>query len=194
MSRGRRAAGVKVPRTDAQKAIAKAKRAVNVAKEQERLASLLGALKRYGVGLAYLVRGHPFLGPKKSHPWKFDLADTKLKIAIEIDGGSYGGKPCPACGERPGGRHSRGDREGERMKLNCAVAWGWAVLSFSTKQIDRDVNGCAELIAKTWIDRDTTLRLANRTIAEYAAKVGYDKFGGGRRRQPGAYDPDGGIF
>jgi len=145
VTRFRRA--VRATLSEAQKAQRRAKRAENKAVEQARIAALLKAFLRAGVPLAGFVRQHPFYGlHKTSHPWYFDLADVGKKVAVEIDGGGYSGRPCPLCKQRPGGRHSRGDRESERRKLNEAQALGWKTFSFSGTAVDRRVAECAELI------------------------------------------------
>jgi len=66
------------------------------------------------------------------HPdrkWRFDAAWWDRKVALEVQGGLFAGKPCPYCGRRPGGRHN--DPVGmlkEYEKLNAAAALGWRVL------------------------------------------------------------------
>lgn len=74
----------------------------------------------------------------KFHPtrkWRFDLAWPDHHIAVEIEGGLYGGRKskkdgsptqCPECGRWPPGAHSsitgiRRDIE----KYNAAQALGW---------------------------------------------------------------------
>lgn len=150
MKRSGRAAGVRKPLTDAQKAVRQAQRTVNLAKQQATRTQLLKALRAAGVPLQDWTAEHDFYGDKKSHPWRFDLAEPRLKIAVEIDGGSWAGKPCPLCGQRPGGRHSHGAREAERLKLNTAQAFGWAVLSFTQTAVERRADECADLIARTY--------------------------------------------
>lgn len=138
---------VRVPLSEAQKAQRRAKRAENKAIEQARTAALLRALQRAGVPLVHFERQVPFYGlTKTAHPWYFDIADKSNRVAIEIDGGGYAGKPCPLCGQRPGGRHNRGDRERERRKLNEAQAMGWRIFAFSGTAVDRHPDECADLV------------------------------------------------
>lgn len=133
--------------TAAQKAVRKAKRERNAAIEQGRTSALLRGLQSAGIRIENFARQVKFYGlHKTAHPWKFDLADAQYLVAIEIDGGGYAGKPCPLCGQRPGGRHSRGDRDSERAKLNEAQAMGWRVLSFSGTAIDRRLDECVTVI------------------------------------------------
>lgn len=149
--RARQLRGVPIP--PAQKAVQKAKCERSTATQQARVAAFLRALVKLDVDLTGFVRELPFYGDKTSHPWRFDLAELRRKVVIEIDGGGWGGSPCPVCGERPGGRHSRGDRERERLKLNSAAALGWVVLSFSGTSIDRRVSECAVLVKRTLVCR-----------------------------------------
>lgn len=126
---------VVVPLTEAQKAVRRAQRERNKAKSQSRLSALLRALQRAGVPPVHFTRELPFLGFKVNRPWYFDLADPELKIAIEIDGGTWNG-----------GRHGRGDRKQERDKLNQAQAHGWIVLTFSGTMIERNMEECVSVI------------------------------------------------
>lgn len=142
--------GFKVPRSEAEKELQREKRRVNMAKEQEAMTRLLRALVGSGVPVQGFVRGLKFYGEKTAHPWKFDLAHEGKLIAIEIDGGSYSGKPCPLCGMRTGGRHSHGAREAERLKLNTAASFGWRVFSFTTQAIEREPEACARLVRRAY--------------------------------------------
>lgn len=60
------------------------------------------------------------------HPtrkWRFDFAWTDLKLAVEIDGGSF-----------VGGGHNRGAQQAKDYdKMNAAVSLGWRVLRFNSK-------------------------------------------------------------
>ena len=68
--------------------------------------------------------------------WRFDYAWPSQRVAVEIDGGQWAPN---------GGRHSR---DSDREKLNHAAAQGWRVLRFSTQQLDRDPQGCVELLRR----------------------------------------------
>lgn len=70
-------------------------------------------------GLPAPTRELVFAPPRK---WRLDFAWPELKVAVEIDGGTW-----------IGGRHSTGaglDRDYE--KHNAAALMGWTVLRFST--------------------------------------------------------------
>jgi very-short-patch-repair endonuclease len=73
------------------------------------------------------------------HPtrrWRFDRALPELKIAVEIEGGTWSG-----------GRHTRGaGYEGDCTKYNAAAVAGWAVLRFTSTMLDADPAGCIEQI------------------------------------------------
>ena len=64
----------------------------------------------------------------KFHPtrkWRFDFAWPGLKLAVEVDGGTWAG-----------GRHSRGQGyEDDCVKLNEAVLAGWRVLRVTPAMI-----------------------------------------------------------
>ena len=68
--------------------------------------------------------------------WRFDYAWPSQRVAVEIDGGQW---------VRNGGRHNR---DSDREKLNQAAAQGWRVLRFSTQQVERDPQGCVELLRR----------------------------------------------
>lgn len=93
------------------------------------------ALRIFAPRLLYsesLVREYQFALPRK---WRFDYAWIRQsKIAVEIDGGQWIAN---------GGRHNR---DSDRDKINCAVALGWYVLRFSTQQLEKDPEGCVELL------------------------------------------------
>jgi len=63
------------------------------------------------------------------HPvrkWRFDFAWPKLKIAVEIDGGTWAS-----------GRHTRGGGyEKDCEKLNAAALLGWFVFRFTGAMVD----------------------------------------------------------
>ena len=62
------------------------------------------------------------------HPtrrWRFDFAWPELKVAVEIDGGTW-----------MGGRHSRGGGQAKSHdKQNAAVCRGWKVLRFTNQHL-----------------------------------------------------------
>lgn len=71
--------------------------------------------------------------------WRFDFSWIDLKLAVEIQGGSFmGGK---------GGGHNRGAQQAnDYEKQNTAVQLGWRVLHFNTKQMD-DAVAVVEFVA-----------------------------------------------
>ena len=74
----------------------------------------------------------PALTPEfKFHPsrrWRFDFACERAKIAVELDGGVWGG-----------GRHTRGAGFiGDCEKGNAACALGWRVWHLATGMVTRE--------------------------------------------------------
>lgn len=66
--------------------------------------------------------------------WRFDIAYPDQKIAMEVDGGTWGN-----------GRHVRGQGyENDCTKLNTAVILGWAVLRFTGDMV-RDGRAVAQV-------------------------------------------------
>ena len=60
-----------------------------------------------------------------SRRWRFDFAWPILKVAVEIDGGTW-----------MGGRHSRGGGQAKSHdKQNAAVCLGWKVLRFTNQHL-----------------------------------------------------------
>lgn len=66
------------------------------------------------------------------HPtrgWRFDLAFTPYKVAVEVDGGVYSQ-----------GRHTRGSGyEEDCIKYAEAALLGWTVFRFSTGQVQKGI-------------------------------------------------------
>lgn len=64
----------------------------------------------------------------KFHPdrrWRFDFAYLEIKLAIEVEGGTWSG-----------GRHTRAyGFEGDCVKYNEALLAGWRVLRFTSKMV-----------------------------------------------------------
>ncbi len=79
-------------------------------------------------------REYKFAAPVRL--WAFDLAWVDAKIALEIEGGAFAGKPCPECGQRPSGRHNRGAGfRKDREKYGEAFCRGWRVLTVMPEQV-----------------------------------------------------------
>jgi very-short-patch-repair endonuclease len=75
------------------------------------------------------VREHRFHSKRR---WKFDFAWPELKLAAEVEGGTW-----------TGGRHTRGGGfEKDCEKYNSATALGWKVYRFTSGMIS---NGSAVL-------------------------------------------------
>ncbi len=72
---------------------------------------------------------------KRKH--RFDFAFIDQKVSVEVDGGQWVAK---------GGRHNR---DSDREKLNLAASLGWRVFRFSVQMLERDPEGCVELVVKT---------------------------------------------
>ena len=74
------------------------------------------------------------------HPtrqWRFDFANTELKLAVEVDGVVYGG--------RKGGHQTPSGIERDREKDAEAMILGWRVLRVTPSQIESG-------IAMRWIE------------------------------------------
>jgi len=77
-------------------------------------------------------REHRFHDSRK---WRFDLAWPSIKLAVEIQGGSF-----------VNGGHNRGAQQAKDYeKLNEAQRHGWIVLQFGTMQM-KDVAGCVDVV------------------------------------------------
>jgi len=62
--------------------------------------------------------------PKRK--WLFDFAWPRIKVAVEVDGGTWSR-----------GRHTRGGGYAKDVeKFNCATIMGWRVLHFTAEQIE----------------------------------------------------------
>lgn len=84
-------------------------------------------------GLPAPVREWPLVAWRA---WRFDLAWPSALLALEIQGGSFAGKPCPVCKRRPGGRHnSAAALRDEYEKLAHAAILGWRVLLLMPEQV-----------------------------------------------------------
>ncbi len=76
------------------------------------------ALQLQALKLPEPIREHYFAKPRR---FRFDFAWPSLKIAVEIEGGTW-----------VNGRHNRGSGfESDLEKYNLAVLSGWSVLRFS---------------------------------------------------------------
>jgi len=97
------------------------------------------------------------LSEYKFHPdrrWRFDFAWPDIKLAIEIEGGTFGRVVyCHSCGARvkrrlksgrlvdirEGGRHNTGiGFERDVEKYNAAVVRGWRVVRLTRKMIESE--------------------------------------------------------
>ncbi len=73
-------------------------------------------------GLPPPIREHRFAPPRR---WRFDLAWPSLRLALEIEGGTW-----------TGGRHVRGKGyERDCEKYNAAGLAGWTVLRATTAML-----------------------------------------------------------
>jgi len=80
-------------------------------------------------------REHRFHAERK---WRLDFAWPKFMLAVEIDGGAYGG-----------GRHQR--REGfnrDAEKSRALAELGWRVLRFTGDDLRREPLQCIETVAR----------------------------------------------
>ena len=74
------------------------------------------------------IRGPQLVAEHRFHPtrkWRFDFAHPASKVAIEVEGGTWGR-----------GRHTRGSGyKADCEKYNAAVADGWAVFRITGDMI-----------------------------------------------------------
>ncbi len=83
--------------------------------------------------------------------WRVDYCWPDHKLAVEIEGGAWRGRPCPACGNRGGGRHNRGggflrDKE----KYNALTMAGYSLLRFTPQDFK---TGVIYTALKEWFDK-----------------------------------------
>lgn len=106
----------------------------------------------------------------KERKWRFDLAYPEIRVAIEVEGGSFSAPvKCHICGNlvkyrtktgklipvRAGGRHNRGESfERDLEKYNTAALHGWLLLRVTPGMIKdgRAVSVIGDAIAKRDIE------------------------------------------
>jgi very-short-patch-repair endonuclease len=81
--------------------------------------------------LSFHIRAHKLPEPVREHRfhskrrWKFDFAWPELKLAAEVEGGTW-----------TGGRHTRGAGfEGDCEKYSVAAIQGWMVVRFTSSMV-----------------------------------------------------------
>jgi very-short-patch-repair endonuclease len=80
-------------------------------------------IKKSGMHYKKDYRFHP------TRKWRFDFAFLDIKIAVEIEGGTY-----------INGRHTRGKGyRNDCEKYNAAAVLGWTVLRYTTDMINDNV-------------------------------------------------------
>lgn len=90
--------------------------------------------------------------------WRFDRAHLPSKVAIELDGGTWGKRNKE--GKIEPGRHSRGAGFAEDCrKINAAQLAGWLVFRFTTDMLAADPVGCLEPVARLIEGREEEARL-----------------------------------
>lgn len=100
------------------------------------VAAISGALT---YGKFKFIREYKFL-PDRNFRFDFVLLPLERKIAIEYEGGSFGGgKPCPVCKRQSGGRHNsvRGFIN-DVVKYRLACINGWRVLRYTEQDIENN--------------------------------------------------------
>lgn len=77
------------------------------------------------------MRAHGLPTPEREYRfhdvrrWRFDFAWPELRVAVEVDGGTW-----------TAGRHNRGAGfEGDAEKLNAATALGWRVFRYTATRV-----------------------------------------------------------
>ena len=96
---------------------------------EDAFVAALAKLKPEGVPMP--EREHRFHETRK---WRFDLAWPQIRLAVEIQGGSFVG----------GGHNRAGQQAKDYEKLNEAQRQGWRVLQFNTMQL-KDVAACVDV-------------------------------------------------
>lgn len=92
---------------------------------------LEGHKMRRAAALSVLLRllGEDFVTEYRFHPgrrWRFDVANPKTMVAIEINGGVWNY-----------GRHVRGGGfTGDMEKINAAMMLGWSVLQYEWRTVE----------------------------------------------------------
>lgn len=86
----------------------------------------------------------PFDPEHEFHPsrrWRFDWAAPPLRLAIEIEGVTHGGKGP--------GRHQRAEGYSKDCeKYNAAIEQGWTILRYTPRQIESDPVGVIEQVLR----------------------------------------------
>lgn len=85
------------------------------------------------MGLPVPVREHCFAKPRR---WRFDYAYPDLKLAFEVDGGTWIHTKDTGQGSYSGGHGHPVRFETDAEKFNAALMLGWAVYHVTTKMID----------------------------------------------------------
>lgn len=92
------------------------------------LPPLMSDLEAALVGQLRYVDGPPYVREFRFHPvrkWRFDLCWPALKLAVEVEGGSW-----------VNGAHTRGKHfEADCEKYNEAAILGWRILRLTTDMV-----------------------------------------------------------
>lgn len=85
------------------------------------------------------LRGGPGLATQSrlvpNRLFRFDFSHERTKVAVELDGGTFGGKS----------RHNSGTGiEAAYEKANAAQRLGWCVLRYGSKRMGRDMIGIVD--------------------------------------------------
>jgi very-short-patch-repair endonuclease len=103
-------------------------------------AALAAALRLHGADLPAPLTQVKFAAPARK--WASDFGWPERGLLVEVDGGQFAPR---------GGRHA-GDKDKE--KGNYAALLGYRVMHFSPQQIERDPQGCVELIRRALAHQD----------------------------------------
>lgn len=103
-------------------------------KKSDRERQFLEAWHEYAGEFPDPEREHRFHPERK---WRFDFAFPSLKVAVEIEGGTFG----------RWSRHTTGaGHQGDCEKRNAATVMGWKVLYFTTKDLQERPDRCVEMV------------------------------------------------
>jgi very-short-patch-repair endonuclease len=95
------------------------------------------------------LRGGPELATQQrlvpNRQFRFDYSHEQSKVAIELDGGTFGKKS---------GHNSGAGIEGGYEKCNAASRAGWCVLRFGAKRMGKDMLGIVDEVLAVIRERD----------------------------------------
>lgn len=96
------------------------------------------------------LRGGPELATQQrlvsNRQFRFDFSHEPSRVAIELDGGTFGGKS---------GHNTGAGIESGYEKANAAQRAGWCVLRYGSKRMKRDMAGIVDEVLAVIRERET---------------------------------------